>query len=134
MQTHEVQTTKVIGGDVPNQESAIGSGTDYRWRWWKVLAGVVACVAVFFAVVFGAFGVEKARQWTEDDLKTTFVQKPLSAVSQQFGQPDATESEPAANRVERLVYRSAVRVKDKPTGTAVVFHGEDGTVIRVTVK
>lgn len=130
----KVQTTKVIGGETANQESAIGAGTDSRWRWWKVLAGVVACVAVFFAVYFVAFGAQRARHWTEDDLKAEFVRKPLSAVGDKFGPPDATENDAAPNRVERLLYRSAVVVKDRPVGTLVTFHGEDGTVVRVTVK
>ena len=57
-----MRTTEIVGGDVPNQESAIGAGTDSSWRWWKVLAGLVACVAVFFGLVFAGFALFASRQ------------------------------------------------------------------------
>ena len=126
--------TKVIGGDTPNQETAIGAGPNNRWRWWTVLAGLVACVAVFFGLAAAGYAVLGPHHWTETELNETFVSAPLEAVQRKFGTPDSSAPEVAGSPTQRLEYRGAVRVQEKPAGTLVTFHGEGGRCVRVTVE
>jgi len=129
-----VVPTQVIGGETPNQETAIGAGEDRTWNRWKVIAGLVLSVALFFGVVAGLYSVFIPHQWTEAELNATFVQTPMEALTQKFGQPDYVIADPATGQLRLVEYRSGPRVLNKPVGTLVAFYGEDGRCVRVLVR
>lgn len=126
--------TQVVGGETPNQETAIGAGVDRSWHRWKVITGLVLSVALFFGVVAGLYSVFVQHHWTEAELNATFLQTPMDAVTQKFGRPDHTVADPVSGQLRLIEYRYGPRVLNKPIGTLVAFYGEDGRCVRVLVR
>jgi len=129
-----VVPTQVVGGETPNQETAIGAGVDRSGNRWKVIVGLVLSVALFFGIAAGLYSVLMPHHWTETELNDTYIQTPMEAVTLKFGRPDYVVADPVSGQLRLVEYRFGPRVLNKPVGTLVAFYGEDGRCVRVLVR